>query len=140
MPCPVGGVQTLHIDKIALGEVHDIFLSAPDPLGFLGRNLTSLSIDAVVPANGGAAGVFSVNSCRAAERWMFFRSISKLRNLKRLCISKEAWADLTAYGMDVTAPLQQLDGFEVADVSDGSFFEQVVACPSNPSQLCLAPS
>lgn len=124
-PCPVGGVTSLCIDSITLGEVHDVFLSTPHPHGFFGHTLTSLSFDEIVFSNASPAGVVTGHNFKAAERWAFCRAIGKLRKLKKLCISQAAWADITACGMDVTAPLRQLHAFVVADVSDGSTIMQV---------------
>lgn len=134
---PIGKLQSLHIDTINLCDVADGFLSLEHPLGSLGSCLTCLTFDSIivgdqeVPSGGSLSG----DNFRAAQHWAFFRAIGRLKSLKKFALPLSIWKELTSYGLDVAAPLQELGGLVVENcegmsacegMHDSIFIAQVV--------------
>lgn len=132
-----GGLTNLQLPGRSLSLRLDVFRStstaakyfveSEQPLGFLSSAVTCLAFEKVDMEGWDHYGqVFKGSSFRAAQRWTFFCAISKLSSLKRLCLPKAAWEDLTAYSaVDSTAPLVKLPGLVVQDACSTFVFAEV---------------
>lgn len=125
--CPI---QRVHFDNIVMEEVSEKFAENLHPLGIVGSCVKLLCFKSVSLSSKRRRPTslpgMPDSTLEAARRWAFFRAIGRLKSMKQLAVPLDFWADITSCGMDVTAPLQDLQDLVVEAASDGHVIARVV--------------
>lgn len=129
-------MQLKNVQKLAFHSTHlnpdliPMFQRALETLQDTLEHLTIHSPDFIAPRPGQKA--FS-----AGDKWMFFRAVSKLSNLKTLRLPEALWKVLMSDGSDVADPLWRIEGLVVEDCESGTVLAPLISNSASDTSRSL---